>query len=130
MKIALTELMNRPDRDELMAAGKLSSCGFFLEVPNDAKFPSLGQQLANAAKAAGRVVGAILKSQPVSVPDDVLASREAICGVCPENVAGRCRKCGCGVKGAIGFKTRLATERCPLTPPKWDVYAPLKALEN
>lgn len=34
---------------------------------------------------------------------------------------GTCKVCGCGLKkaGGLGAKNMMATEHCPLTPPKW-----------
>ncbi len=51
------------------------------------------------------------------VGDDELTRRLAICATCPEwePIEGRCRQCGC--YGA--WKARLASEHCPLDPPKW-----------
>jgi len=81
--------------------------------------PPIPQQVRNLAAAASRVIGAVVKSKPVFVPAAVREYREAICLVCPENLAGRCRKCGCGVRSQFLRKTHLATERCPLPEPKW-----------
>jgi len=53
------------------------------------------------------------------VPIHIRAERETICASCEENLSGRCRKCGCGVRAQWIRKTHLATERCPLEPPKW-----------
>lgn len=82
-------------------------------------FPNPARQVANALGAATRAVKAVAHGKPVVVPPAVLAAREAICKTCEENIAGRCRKCGCGVRSQFIRKTQLATEQCPLDPPKW-----------
>ena len=92
------------------------------------QFPSLPRQAGHALAAATRVLGAAVTRQPIRVPPNVLAAREAICAACEENLNGRCKKCGCGVRsggpGANRFirKTHLATEQCPLNPPQWLKY--------
>jgi hypothetical protein len=85
-------------------------------------FPSLPRQARNLAAAATRAIGAALAGRPIRVPEDVLKEREAICAACLENLSGRCRKCGCGVRAQLIRKTHLATERCPLDPPKWPAW--------
>lgn len=82
-------------------------------------FPDAAQQVSNAAGAVVRAARAVIAGKPVRVPPEVLAMREAICAACAENIAGRCRKCGCGVRAQWIRKTDLATEQCPLDPPKW-----------
>lgn len=82
-------------------------------------FPSIGTQIMNAGKAAGRVMVAVIQGRSMIVPPEVRAEREAICATCPENLEGRCRKCGCGVKSQFIRKTHIATEECPLPEPKW-----------
>lgn len=84
--------------------------------------PSLTRQAKNFAAAISRSAHAAANLKPVFVPKDVLSAREAICAVCDENLSGRCRQCGCGVRSQFLRKTHLATERCPLDPPKWDFY--------
>jgi hypothetical protein len=79
--------------------------------------PSLGKQAANLAGAMGRVVVAAATGQSVAVGDEERDRRLDICRACPEYDAAndRCRKCGCVGK----WKAKLATEHCPLDPPKW-----------
>jgi hypothetical protein len=43
------------------------------------------------------------------------ARRLEICRVCPKYVGNRCSVCGC----ASAAKTWVASDRCPLDPPKW-----------
>jgi hypothetical protein len=81
--------------------------------------PGLPRQARNLAAAATRTIGAALAGRPVFVPENVRRERETICAICEENLSGRCRKCGCGVRAQLLRKTHLATERCPLNPPKW-----------
>ncbi len=80
------------------------------------EYPSLVKQAGNALGAIGRAVGAVVAGEPVKVAGDVYEARTAICEACSEYdaAADRCRACGCH-----GVKRRLATERCPLDPPKW-----------
>ena len=59
------------------------------------------------------------------VPESVYQERLAVCLPCEHYHLAQCRKCGCGVRGRIIAKARWASERCPLDPPKWDVYVSL-----
>jgi len=90
-----------------------------MQAANGNRIPSLGRQFVNMTKAAGRVTNAAIHGRTMIVPPEVRAQREAICKECPENLEGRCRKCGCGIRAQWLRKTHLATERCPLSPPKW-----------
>ena len=83
------------------------------------RFPSPIQQFRNVAAAATRAAGAVIAGRSVIVPVHIRTERETICASCEENLSGRCRKCGCGVRAQWIRKTHLATERCPLEPPKW-----------
>lgn len=84
------------------------------EPPPVRQYPSIGQQVVNAAGAAGRVVRATVAGKQVLVSDEERDRRQAICDVCPEWDAQqrRCTKCGCG-----GIKLAFATESCPIG--KW-----------
>jgi hypothetical protein len=93
-------------------------------VPSPGDFPSLPRQARNLAAAATRAIGAAISRRPLLVPPDISLHRETICAACEENLSGRCRKCGCGVRAQFLRKTHLATERCPLNPPKWDAWSP------
>ena len=86
---------------------------------NQNRFPTLPQQAGHVIAAATRAVRAVVAGRRVRVPPEVQAAREAICAECEENLNGRCKKCGCGVRSQLIRKTHLATERCPLNPPKW-----------
>jgi hypothetical protein len=93
----------------------LSKDGVNVEVPDDfpLELPSTLAIAGNAVSALGRIAGAILKSRPLLVPDDVQKARQAVCESCAHFEAGRCRLCGCCSAGQIVSKTRLATETCP-----------------
>lgn len=81
------------------------------------RYPPIARQAANLAGAVGRVVSAVVNGEPVRVAAEVLERRRAICLTCEfhDRERGRCTKCGCG-----GAKLELATEQCPLTPPRWE----------
>jgi hypothetical protein len=54
---------------------------------NGNRLPSVARQVRHAS--AGHAI---------LVPPDVRALRESLCAACEENLSGRCRKCGCGVR--------------------------------
>lgn len=78
--------------------------------------PSITRKIANAAKAGGRIIGAVVRGQPIMASDEERERRLAICRQCDlwseeGNVGfGECRhsKCGC-----TRFKHGLVTETCP-----------------
>jgi hypothetical protein len=86
-------------------------------IRSEQKYPSIFQQATNAAQAVGAVVASAVRGEPVSVPQEEQDRRLAICHACEfwDAAQGRCSKCGCF--GA--WKTWLASQRCPLNPPKW-----------
>jgi hypothetical protein len=53
------------------------------------------------------------------VPEAVYRARLAACETCEHNRSGACELCGCPLAGAVRAKARWASERCPLSPPKW-----------
>jgi hypothetical protein len=81
------------------------------------QYPPLAAQARSALGAAGRAVGAALSGAEVVRSGDEIARCLAICHACEHFVAtdGRCSICGC----VAAWKIRLATEHCPLDPPKW-----------
>jgi hypothetical protein len=91
--------------------------GIYKRTPDG---PTPVDQLANASKAAARVVSAFVSNKPILVSDEVQAARLAVCRGCSYwresgNLGfGKCThgKCGC-----TRLKHRLATENCPLG--KW-----------
>jgi hypothetical protein len=98
-----------PDREHWRAR--------MLALAEAPSYPPLATQAANLAGAAGRVVGAIVRGEPVTVPAAVLEERQSTCAGCPrwDAAARRCRLCGC----RTDLKLRLARERCPDRPPRW-----------
>jgi hypothetical protein len=81
------------------------------------EYPSLFQQAVNAVQAVGSVVASAVRGEPVSVPEEERDRRLAICHACEfwDAAQERCSKCGCFGQ----WKTWLASQRCPLNPPKW-----------
>ena len=81
------------------------------------RYPSLFQQAKNAAQAVGSVVASAVRGEPVTVPQEEQDRRLAICHACEfwDLKQSRCSKCGCFGQ----WKTWLASQRCPLDPPKW-----------
>lgn len=79
-------------------------------------YPPLREQAGNLMGTVGRIVAAVARGDPVWAPAEVIGRRRAICEACEffDHSQARCRKCGC-----TGLKLDLATERCPLEPPKW-----------
>lgn len=95
---------------------KFGRSGSGVSLPKDSSPSSKDEQHAK------RHVQSSLQPSPPGEEESksrIPAQREAICKECPENLEGRCRKCGCGVRSQFIRKTHLATERCPLNPPKW-----------
>jgi hypothetical protein len=76
-----------------------------------AEFPPLTEQAANLAGAVVRSIASGLKRRTPEQQAEIMA----ICRECPEFSSGRCRICGCRLK----VKIALASESCPLDPPKW-----------
>lgn len=75
-------------------------------------YPPLAEQ---AGHLAGAVVRFVASGLEVTTAEE-RARRSSICVGCEEFVPpGRCRHCGC----RLGFKIRIASEHCPLDPPKW-----------
>jgi hypothetical protein len=82
---------------------------------HDAQPATLAAQAGNAVAAAGRIVGAAFAGRQIRVSNDEYLRRLAICRTCEYFERERCKICGC----VASWKTRLATEHCPLSPPKW-----------
>ncbi len=93
----------------------------YQQLLSEPEYPPLFEQAKGALGAMGRVVAAAIKRQPVRVPAAEVERRLALCQACEhfDPVPQRCRQCGCG-----RLKLELATERCPLVPPKWDRVPP------
>lgn len=92
---------------------------------NKGSSPAIAKQAVTATKALGRVIKAVVSNEPVTVDAATMEARLAICHECPSvrKHAGSdfllCLECGCGLNGPIRRKASLATEHCPLKPPKW-----------
>jgi hypothetical protein len=81
-------------------------------APRPAMPPAV-DQARNLAGAAGRVVAGMFKRERVTrTPEEADAIRTTHCDPCRhfDKPAGRCSLCGCFAK----WKTRLATEHCPV----------------
>lgn len=77
------------------------------------RYPSIATQAVTAARAAARFA-----ASGFALTSDVeIRQRLAICHGCDHYDASqdRCFQCGC----AISLKIKMASESCPLTPPKW-----------
>lgn len=70
-----------------------------------------------AAQAAGRVVKAVVKAQPLLVSQATVDARNAACRACPKYLpaSDQCSVCTC----VISLKSQLSTESCP--EGKWPV---------
>ena len=85
--------------------------------------PGIFEMAANAVNAAARVVETVLKGKPVLVSEEEQGRRLALCRACEFHTddnpggVGRCRHPSCGCFTSL--KAKLASERCPMTPPKW-----------
>lgn len=86
-------------------------------LPGAPQYPPLATRVRSALGAAGRAIGAALTGVEVVRPGDEQAACLAICQGCEHYVPAdaRCEICGCFAM----LKARLATEHCPLDPPKW-----------
>lgn len=67
-----------------------------------------------------------MSGRPERTKEEILHIFENICKPCdyyvPKGEMGQCRKCGCALGGSGGGLTNkiaMATESCPLNPPKW-----------
>jgi len=88
--------------------------------------PGLGTMAKNAAMAVAQTVIHSLTGNPLYVPEGVFNQRQTICRGCDEFLPDvrRCSICGCNCTNTWVGKMRLASQKCPSTPPKWDVWTP------
>lgn len=117
---------SRRDIVERAAAG---DCEFFTEegqqaareralaspAPSSPARPCCGQIAAGIvglAKVAAQAVGIPIDQ----APRDAAAKRHVICIGCDRFKSGMCVECGC----LVAAKVRIASEQCPLEPPKWE----------
>ncbi len=89
----------------------------FLVQSKPAAYPSWTAMAGNLARAVGGVASAAVRGEAIVASEEEQARRLAICHACEsyEPVGDRCRDCGC----YLAWKTRIASQHCPLTPPKW-----------
>jgi hypothetical protein len=80
------------------------------------EMPPLTTQAGNLAGAIGRTIKAAVTGQPVRVSPEERDRRWGLCMTCENLVNDKCKLCGCHFRAKI----ELATERCPLDPPRWD----------
>lgn len=71
--------------------------------------------IAEMFKAAARAVEALSRGESIATPPEIVEERKAHCEGCIEFSGRRCHRCGC----FMDVKWRIATEQCPLDPPKW-----------
>jgi len=76
------------------------------------QFPSLTEEVKNAAMALMRVSKAIVEGEKVRTTEEEVRKRLKICesNKCGQFFKSRCLKCGCYTK----LKIKLYTESCPL----------------
>lgn len=82
------------------------------------KLPSLPKRAKMVCAAVGRWVKA---GRPVRSAAEI-ESLLAICQACELFTGTHCSKCGCPINNepaALHNKLAMATEKCPLSPPKW-----------
>jgi len=86
-------------------------------IKDNGKRAGFFRKLVNVTTAAGRVVKAVAKKEPLAVDPEVIKRRLEICKTSGEGgkpchyMSGiTCTKCGC----VLAFKQRLATESCPI----------------
>lgn len=84
------------------------------------KPPSLVKRICGYRKAVKKWTAA---GKPVRTDEEVQRIYKEHCSECEHfNTKGSCQICGCRVDksaGALTNKIRMATENCPLDPPKW-----------
>ncbi len=87
------------------------------ELDKSPEYPSLFQQATNLTHAVGSALASAVRGEPVTVPQEEQDRRLAICHACEfwDSAQARCSKCGCFGQ----WKTWLASQKCPLNPPKW-----------
>lgn len=73
--------------------------------------PSIRDQITTFVKAATKHIRAGCPKPP----DEEIERRQRICEACPENVNGKCAKCGC----RVSKKTAWKLEKCPIG--KWEL---------
>jgi flavoprotein len=92
--------------------------------------PSIAERVVHGAVGLAKVAAQAVGLPVDQAPEMVIKARRDICRGCPNatlnaqrldrpskglTTASQCRVCGC----LIAAKTRLASEKCPASPPKW-----------
>lgn len=87
----------------------------YFPIPEKPSLPPAQEMAANAVKAGGRLLTAVLNRQRVMVDDDEFERRFSICQQCPKFIpsSNRCSVCGCILKSKVISKARMQTESCP-----------------
>lgn len=86
-------------------------------IAREQEYAPFSAQFTNVLMAIGRAGKALATGKKIAVPPEEQERRLAICHGCDQYDPGpdKCKVCGC----VAVWKTRLATEHCPLNPPKW-----------
>lgn len=81
----------------------------------------LGYTWADAKRYTRALAKWAVAGFPTRTQEEVVRIEAELCRPCEYYRDGRCRKCGCNVNTAMVLlnKIRMATEHCPLDPPKW-----------
>jgi hypothetical protein len=84
----------------------------------EGELPGALAMAGNLARAIGRTAKAAAAGEALAADGATYRARLAACKGCPEWRASdeRCSRCGC----YTATKLRLAAERCPLDPPRWE----------
>ncbi len=80
-------------------------------------YPSWMTMAGNLAGSVERSVSAVIHGKQIIRTNQEQEACMAICKTCDryDPKQSRCTICGCKMR----LKTRLATDHCPLDPPKW-----------
>jgi hypothetical protein len=80
--------------------------------------PGLTQKVMTATTAYTRWIQA---GRPIRDAVEVARIHSTICRLCPLLKNDVCGACGCSCTGSVSItnKIAMATEHCPLDPPKW-----------
>lgn len=106
----------REDAGMFAAFGRLAELEKRRGGKSPIKGPSLIRRAGNAARAAGRVAGAVAKGEAVLAPPELAKARLEVCKTCKKfSKHQMCLAKGCGCY--IPAKVTLLTETCPLG--KW-----------
>lgn len=119
-----------PARRDIVERAEAGDCEFFTEegrraekeratatpAPAAPNRPCCGQKIAHGIIGLGKVAAQAVGIPIDQAPRDVAAKRHRICLTCDRWESGMCVECGC----LVAAKVRIASEQCPLEPPKWE----------